>query len=480
MKQLLFLLLFPAYAMSQYPGNAGQKITLGEQTTADGLVYRGVAADTTLTVKSDTAAYFVLDTVNLNLYTYKASASGRKWRQLGADTAAIAYVNTYGTQTVNGLKTFTDTVRIEDAIKVGANNAYVYSAGTGNYYFTKDYKNQNGLYHIAIGNGVLSNATTISNPSSSRHGSVAIGFNNLKNLDQSGGGNNGLWNTSIGYNNMSSITTGSFNTAIGADGLKSMTTGFSNAGIGSSTLESSTTGERNLAIGNGALRFITTGNDNIGIGSNAGIFDAVNGETVTSLNNSIYIGSRADPSAITGVTNEIVIGKDAKGQGSNSVMLGNSSITKTILNGNVGIGTTSPTAALHLKAGTATANTAPLKFTSGTNLTTAEAGAMEFNGTNLFFSPSTTRHTVNHGLTGSATLDFPSTTTLLSADLTITVTGAADGDVVSLGVPNAAVNANTCYTAWVSATNTVTVRFNNYSSGTVNPASGTFKVFVTK
>jgi hypothetical protein len=153
----------------------------------------------------------------------------------------------------------------------------------------------------------------------------------------------------------------------------------------------------------------------------------------------------------------------------------------TIINtGEVGIGTASPTAVLHLKAGTATASTAPLKFTSGTNLTTAEAGAMEFNGTNLFFSPSTTRHTVNHGLTGSATLDFPSTTTLLSADLTIAVTGAADGDVVSLGIPNAAVNTNTSYSAWVSAANTVTVRFNNYSSGTVNPASGTFKVFVTK
>ena len=107
MKQLIFLLLFPAFALAQYQGNANQKITLGEQTTADGLIFRGVAADTTLTVKSDTAAYFVLDTVNLNLYTYKASASGRKWLQLRADTAAIAYVNTYGTQTVNGTKTFT-------------------------------------------------------------------------------------------------------------------------------------------------------------------------------------------------------------------------------------------------------------------------------------------------------------------------------------------------------------------------------------
>ncbi len=108
MKQLLslFLLLIPCLALAQYPSNGNQKITLGEQTTADGLIYRGVAADTTLTAKSDTAAYFVLDTVNINLYTYKASATGRKWRQLGADTAAIAYVNTYGTQTVNGAKTF--------------------------------------------------------------------------------------------------------------------------------------------------------------------------------------------------------------------------------------------------------------------------------------------------------------------------------------------------------------------------------------
>jgi hypothetical protein len=43
-----------------------------------------------------------------------------------------------------------------------------------------------------------------------------------------------------------------------------------------------------------------------------------------------------------------------------------------------------------LGAGTATAGTAPLKFTSGTNLTTAETGAMEYDGKVAYFTPSNT------------------------------------------------------------------------------------------
>jgi hypothetical protein len=80
----------------------------------------------------------------------------------------------------------------------------------------------------------------------------------------------------------------------------------------------------------------------------------------------------------------------------------------------------------------------------------------------------------------TASLNFPSTNAQNSSDLTITLTGAVDGDAVSLGVPNAAVNANSCYTAWVSAANTVTVRFNNYSSGAIDPAQATFKVTIIK
>jgi hypothetical protein len=76
MKQLLFLLLFPCLAMAQYTGNAGQKITLGEQTSADGLVYRGVANDTNvITPFSDTSAYIILDTVNSKFYHYNRTTT---------------------------------------------------------------------------------------------------------------------------------------------------------------------------------------------------------------------------------------------------------------------------------------------------------------------------------------------------------------------------------------------------------------------
>ncbi len=81
-------------------------------------------------------------------------------------------------------------------------------------------------------------------------------------------------------------------------------------------------------------------------------------------------------------------------------------------------------------------------------------------------------------LTASSTLDFGNLAAIGCEDLTITVTGAASGDVVSLGVPNGSVVNNSSYSAWVSAADTVTVRFCALISG--DPASGTFRVDVWK
>jgi hypothetical protein len=46
-----------------------------------------------------------------------------------------------------------------------------------------------------------------------------------------------------------------------------------------------------------------------------------------------------------------------------------------------------PTAKIHVAAGSATASTAPLKFTSGTNLTAVEAGVVEYDGTIMTATP---------------------------------------------------------------------------------------------
>lgn len=81
-------------------------------------------------------------------------------------------------------------------------------------------------------------------------------------------------------------------------------------------------------------------------------------------------------------------------------------------------------------------------------------------------------------LTQTQTLDFASTLATAVSDLTITVTGAAPGDVVMVSPPAASVTATATFTAWVSATNTVTVRFS--PKATEDPASGVYRVTVIK
>jgi hypothetical protein len=141
---------------------------------------------------------------------------------------------------------------------------------------------------------------------------------------------------------------------------------------------------------------------------------------------------------------------------------------------------TSQTALMHFKAGTATAGTAPIKLTSGTNLTTAEAGALEYDGTVFYLSPAnSTRYRVMLGLTGSVTQDVASISAqTTSSPSTITVTGAAVGDPVYVGA--SAITAGTIFTAQVTATNTVTVYITNPTSGALDPPNAVYSVRVIK
>lgn len=80
-------------------------------------------------------------------------------------------------------------------------------------------------------------------------------------------------------------------------------------------------------------------------------------------------------------------------------------------------------------------------------------------------------------LTGSATYDPASLADGVGATTTITVTGAALGDYV-VGVSFSLDLQGIGLTGYVSAADTVAVRFQNESGGTVDLASGTLRALV--
>jgi hypothetical protein len=92
------------------------------------------------------------------------------------------------------------------------------------------------------------------------------------------------------------------------------------------------------------------GVDNVSIGKEAGTyFNTGNTNYNKKTDYSIFIGSNSRAQGNT-QSNQIVIGYNAIGNGSDSVTLGNDNITKTILRGNIGIGSTGPSTKLHIYA----------------------------------------------------------------------------------------------------------------------------------
>jgi hypothetical protein len=188
--------------------------------------------------------------------------------------------------------------------------------------------------------------------------------------------------------------------------------------------------------------------------------------TTATITNDVGLEVNA-PTAGTGMTQTNVWAISCKG---------NQNITTQL---SIGSSLLVPTARLHLAAGNATM--AAMQLTTQTLLTATVTGSIERNGQDLYYTNTAGRMKVGLVLTGSATLNFGSTVAGASTDLTITVTGAVDGDPVMVGVPNGSTVANGIFTAWVSAANTVTVRFTNTNLvTTLDPASGTFKVAVNR
>ncbi|MBI5023165.1 MAG: hypothetical protein HZC05_03340 [Candidatus Magasanikbacteria bacterium] len=184
----------------------------------------------------------------------------------------------------------------------------------------------------------------------------------------------GYWNTANGYASLYNNTTGNNNTANGYQSLFNNNTGYYNTANGVSALYNNTTGYYNTANGVSALASNTTGADNTAVGFQAGYNSDVSLQIFTS---STFIGSNANAS-VNGLTNVIVIGSTAQATASNQVVLGNSSITQTLLRGNVGIGV-APTgnAQLFIKASSTTAVPLLIQDNSGNIISQFSSSSVE-------------------------------------------------------------------------------------------------------
>jgi hypothetical protein len=277
---------------------------------------------------------------------------------------------------------------------VGFGGLALYSNTTGTDNTAVGYEallfNTTGVRNAVVGlNAMYSNTTGNDNTAIGYH---ALFYNTTGNANTASGhralylNTTGTQNTATGYYALYSNTTASGNTASGYQALQSNTTGEQNVGIGVQALYvnstgaanvalgwralfSNTTGSNNVAIGYGALQNNTTTIQNTAVGYGAGAtqtapavgntyFGFQAGSAVTTGYANLFVGRLAGSAMTTGYNN-VIIGTYSGNSGgldirttSNNIVLsdgdGNLRIVINGSTGNVGIGTTAPTAKLDI------------------------------------------------------------------------------------------------------------------------------------
>lgn len=238
------------------------------------------------------------------------------------------------------------------------------------------------------GSGVLSWEDAVSGSSSSGSaGAVQISNGSGGFTSEEA---NFFYNTSTNQVLIANSTSGNYNLQVTSD----------NGGIQISPVTSGLSGALNAINVTGS----TTGNLNIGVtNSNAGsgANSRLSLNTASGAGDPFILFNVGDTGYVAGIDNSdsdtfrIGIGSNPSTMTSNSI---------NIRGNKVGVsGQTSPTAALHLPAGTASAETAPLKFTTGTAMTTPEDGALEYHSSHLYFTIGSTRYQLDQQVAGGGT-----------------------------------------------------------------------------
>ncbi len=250
---------------------------------------------------------------------------------LYARTAASAFdaVTLSGDQTITGSKTFTKDILVNGLTVGKAGGGVSTNTAIG---ISALKSNTTGPNNTSLGlESLFKNTTGYSNTS--------VGYRSLYSSTTGGR------NTAIGDSTLFSNTTGGDNTATGAYALHLNTSGYWNTGNGYQSLVSNTTGIGNTAIGYKAFRSGKAGNYNTAVGYHAGYSNAAGSSNV-------FIGSSSGYYE-TG-SNKLFIDNQQRANETDArnkaLVYGifNSDPSSQIItfNGNVGIGTSTPSSKL--------------------------------------------------------------------------------------------------------------------------------------
>lgn len=264
-----------------------------------------------------------------------------------------------------------------------------------------------GSTNVFVGNQVGNAATTATR-------NTGIGHNTFVNCIDCD------YNTAAGYISQSACTSCFFNTSSGSSSLVSITDASYNTGIGVNAMHNSVSIVENTALGLDA-GYNTQGNSSTFLGTKSGRNLVLNNQHI-----SIGYKTMAVPWNSTG--GSLNIGNGVFGKGFTGV-------DSTLSAASIGIGIlpASLTARFHLPAGSATAGTAPLKINSGTVLAATEAGAIENDGTHLYYTAANggTRFQLDQQAAGSFINNNTSQQT--SANWNIDGNGVAAGYLTAQG-----------------------------------------------
>jgi hypothetical protein len=515
---LSFLLLLSCtIAFAQYPAT-GNKQRLGYQTTGDGLVFRGRSNDT-MALKPSTLnnAYHIFDTVNNVLFSYIKTKGG--WKFNNADTVIVNNV----TDTTSLSNRINLKINISDTASMLTNYLRTGVAASTYTPLTRSISTTAPLQ----GGGDLSANRTFSITQAS--GSVNGFLSSTDWTTFNGKGSGTVTSVAMTVPTFLSVSgspvTSSGTLAVSLSGsalpIANGGTGATSASAARTALGATVRGANTFLLTDiGAISFLRYNADNtVSQRAADGMRSDLGG---TTIGQSMF--TLTNPSAIT----------FPRFNADNTLTALDAASFRTAIGAGTGTGTvTSVTGSLPISSsgGTTPNITIANAAVSTTGVVTASTqtfgGAKTFNG--VLNASSDLNVTGLSALTGGATIgtmatnsslthvigvntsnaigelvvgdgikilsgflglnliqiltigtDFVNTSAQSSTDLTFTLTGASVGDPVLLGVPNGSAPANTNYTAWVSATNTVTVRFNNYSAISVNPNAGDFTIRVLK